>query len=697
LPPALPQWPQAWFRRGQRLWRQFLRHERPHRLPGRWNSQAGVSIGLACMLVGLLSAWPWLVQPTLRPGVPAPFEARAPGAATVVDSEALEQRRSQLGPRVQVQITDPQANKQLQQRLDRLLQELASSSRGHEKQLTPVSVTPKEQLFLESAGPQQLTTWGNQLRLAQQRMLAQGVVGSLASGQLLQASWLQLGQLEEPGRSLGAKLITRSLQGSTNLRTDNSLTQLLLNDLINETGVPKIQVRAGEVITRRGEPLSQRSYDVLDHFGLISRRPALAQFLGSWLEAVIGSGLLVLICRRWKPDLEAPQALLVLGSLGLVQFFKLWFGAAASPLALLVPPSLLLAEGLGPACGLAWLALATLLWPVPLNAVATAKLVVAAAVAAVAALLAGRQRSRAEMLQNAVLLTVGALLLEALLVQLLGRLARPLGGELWSEGVLMGGLLLLGLLLAPIIENLFGLVTRSRLLELSDLQRPLLRRLSSEAPGTFEHTLMICGLAEEGVRAIGGDVDLVRTGALYHDVGKLHAPQWFIENQSGSNPHDHLDDPWRSAEIIQAHVDEGLKMARRYGLPRPVADFIPEHQGTLKMGYFLHKAREQNPKASEKPFRYRGPTPQSRETAVLMLADGCEAALRSMAPETCEAEARESVRRILLARREDGQLADSGLTTADIELLVRAFVQVWKRMRHRRIPYPIPARKRFGD
>ncbi|NBQ21408.1 MAG: hypothetical protein EBU30_07075 [Synechococcaceae bacterium WB6_3B_236] len=251
MPPALPQWPQAWFRRGQRLWRQFLRHERPHRLPGRWNAQAGVSIGLACMLVGLLSAWPWLVQPTLRPGVPAPFEARAPGAATVVDSEALEQRRSQLGPRVQVQITDPQANKQLQQRLDRLLQELASSSRGHEKQLTPVSVTPKEQLFLESAGPQQLTTWGNQLRLAQQRMLAQGVVGSLASGQLLQASWLQLGQLEEPGRSLGAKVITRSLQGSTNLRTDNSLTQLLLNDLINETGVPKIQVRAGEVITFR--------------------------------------------------------------------------------------------------------------------------------------------------------------------------------------------------------------------------------------------------------------------------------------------------------------------------------------------------------------------------------------------------------------------------------------------------------------
>ena len=257
--------------------------------------------------------------------------------------------------------------------------------------------------------------------------------------------------------------------------------------------------------------------------------------------------------------------------------------------------------------------------------------------------------------------------------------------------------LLLALLISPTVERLFGMITRSRLLELCDLQRPLLRKLSSEAPGTFEHTLMICGLAEEGVRAIGGDVDLVRTGALYHDVGKLHAPQWFIENQQGGdNPHDHLDDPWRSAEILQAHVDEGIKMARRYGLPQPVADFIPEHQGTLRMGYFWHRAKEQNPNASDRPFRYRGPKPQSKESAVMMLADGCEAALRAMPPETDETQACDGVRRIIHSRHHDGQLDDSGLGTGEIELVVRAFVKVWRRMRHRRIPYPIPARKAFS-
>jgi len=297
---------------------------------------------------------------------------------------------------------------------------------------------------------------------------------------------------------------------------------------------------------------------------------------------------------------------------------------------------------------------------------------------------------------------VGAMLLQWLLLQASGPAAAleaplPLGSDLVSEALLVGGLLMAGLLLTPLVESLFGLLTRARLMELADLERPLLRRLSTEAPGTFEHTLMICGLAEEGARAIGADVDLIRTGALYHDVGKLHAPQWFIENQGeGENPHDRLDDPFGSAAILQAHVDEGLKLARRYRLPRPLADFIPEHQGTLKMGYFLHQARERDPSVSVGRFRYRGPIPRSRETGILMLADGCEAALRSLPPGTCEGDARAMVRRIVEARQADGQLALSGIGRAELELVIRAFVRVWRRMRHRRIPYPLPARKAYS-
>ena len=690
---SLSRWIWSFRLRLGQAWRQWLRHERPSRLAVRWTLRDGLIVLLACLGVGLISAWPWLVQPSLRPGLPAPFEIRAPQDASVVDSEALAQRRSQLGPRIQVQITDQNATAKLERRLKRMLAELLNSRTAGEMRLTPIAITAEDEAFLLTQTPQQLQQWQLAVEQAQQRMLTQGVVSTLAEGQLERAAKLQLDRLTEPGRSLGAKLITRSLQGSTNLRTDNSLTQVLLNDLIQQNGVPKIEVKAGEVITVKGEVISQRAYDVLDAFGLISRRPATGLFLVRWIEASIAAGLMLLICRRWRTDLEIPQALLLLGTLAVVQGCKLWFGASVSALAVLVPPSLLLAEGLGAASGLAWLSLATFLWPIPLNSVGTARLLLAAAVAVVGVLLAGRQRSRAEMLQNAVLLTVAALLVEAALIQLMGG---SVGGELLSEGILMGGLLLLALLISPTVERLFGMITRSRLLELCDLQRPLLRKLSSEAPGTFEHTLMICGLAEEGVRAIGGDVDLVRTGALYHDVGKLHAPQWFIENQQGDNPHDHLDDPWRSAEILQAHVDEGIKMARRYGLPQPVADFIPEHQGTLRMGYFWHRAREQNPNASDRPFRYRGPKPQSKESAVMMLADGCEAALRAMPPETDEAQACDGVRRIIHSRRHDGQLDESGLGTGEIELVVRAFVKVWRRMRHRRIPYPIPARKAFS-
>ena len=332
----------------------------------RWTLRDGLVVLLACLGVGLISAWPWLVQPSLRPGLPAPFEIRAPQDASVVDSEALDQRRSQLGPRIQVQITDQNATATLERRLKRVLAELLNSRTAGEMRLTPIAITAEDEAFLLTQTPQELQQWQLAVEQAQQRMLTQGVVSTLAETQLQRAAKLQLDDLAEPGRSLGAKLITRSLQGSTNLRTDNSLTQVLLNDLIQQNGVPKIEVKAGEVITVKGEVISQRAYDVLDAFGLISRRPATGLFLVRWIEASLAAGLMLLICRRWRTDLEIPQALLLLGTLAVVQGCKLWFGASVSALAVLVPPSLLLAEGLGAASGLAWLSLATLLWPIPL-------------------------------------------------------------------------------------------------------------------------------------------------------------------------------------------------------------------------------------------------------------------------------------------------------------------------------------------
>jgi putative nucleotidyltransferase with HDIG domain len=619
----------------------------------------------------------------------------------VIDSAALERRRSQMGPRSQVQMVDPEANKILQADLERRLSQVRRQSGGDPHQLDALNLTAEESRWLDERSPAQLIAWETAVRQAQLRMLTQGVVASLADESLRSAANLHLDGLPTPARSLGSRLVAEVLQGRSNLRTDALLTQRRIEQIVTQQGLPTLAVKRDDLITRQGEPITPQAFDVLDHFNLINRRPLLLPWLLHLVEALAATAVMLLVMRRWRASLEPRQALLALAMLLVVQSCKLWLGDRVSPLALLVPPTLLLAQGLGTPAGLAWLAVASMLWPYPLGSNLEPRLGVAALMAAAAAILAGRQRNRAQLLQLAVLLPLGALLLQIPLLHL--HRGAPAGvtmagdGDLLDEAVLVGGLLMGGLLLAPLVESFFGLLTRARLMELADLERPLLRRLSTEAPGTFEHTLMICGLAEEGARAIQADVDLIRTGALYHDVGKLHGPSWFIENQEGGlNPHEQLNDPLASAAILQAHVDEGLKLARRHHLPRPLADFIPEHQGTLKMGYFLHQARQRDPGIDEARFRYLGPIPRSRETAILMLADGCEAALRSLPPDTCEAEARAMVRRIVEARQQDGQLAASGISRGELELVIRAFVRVWRRMRHRRIPYPIPSRKGFS-
>ena len=661
---------------------------------------------MLCSAVAMASSLPWLVEPNLQPGDLAPFDARAPKAALVRDSTALEQRRSTLVARSVVQVIDADQTRELMLRVERQLSQLQQiTDSGSSARVGPVNLTADEQEWLKQRTDQQRLAWDNQVRKTAERMLSQGLVSSLAVEQLRQASAMQLDTnlMElESARSVAVKLLVSSLQGSSNLRTDPNLSKQLIEEQLTKQGIPTIEVRKGDLITRKGEPINPQAFDVLDHFGLVRRQARPAIWLGRFTEALAACGVMLLVMRRERPGLEVRQALLALCLLLLVQIAKLWFQNTVSPLAVLVPSTLILTEGLGTSCGLVWMAVAALIWPVPVNGLGDGRLIIAVVIATVGGVIAGRQRSRGQLLQLALLLPIGALMGQWILLQL-----QPLSGwrpwgnlnpgldELGADAVLLGVLLMISLLMIPMLEGTFGLVTRARLLELADQERPLLRRLSCEAPGTFEHTLMICGLAEEGARAVGANVDLIRTGSLYHDVGKLHAPDWFIENQKdGPNPHDALNDPEASAAVLQAHVDEGLKLARRHRLPRPIADFIPEHQGTLKMGYFLHRAKELNADVDEKRFRYHGPTPRSRETAILMMADGCEAALRSLPPDTSETEAIDTVRRIVESRLLDGQLRKSGLGRAEVELVLQAFVRVWRRMRHRRIPYPIPARTR---
>ena len=377
---------------------------------------------LLCLVVAGASSLPWLLKPDLQPGALAPFNAIAPKDALVQDSTALEQRRSTLVARSVVQVLDADQTQALKLRLERQLSELQQvSESGSAARVGPVNLNADEQVWLEQRSDQDRFAWDNVVRQAANRMLSQGLVSTLAVDQLREAAGLQLqgDAIDNPAaRSLAGKLLVSSLQGSSNLRTDPNLSKQLIEEQLTKQGIPTIDVRKGDLITRKGEPISPQAYDVLDFFGKVKREPQPLIWLGRFLEALVACGVMLLVMRRERPGLEVRHALLALGLLLLAQLAKLWFQSTVSPLAVLVPPTLILTEGLGTGCGLAWMAIAALIWPLPVNGLGHGRLLIAVAVATTGGVIAGRQRSRGQLLQLAVLLPLGALVSQWVLLQL---------------------------------------------------------------------------------------------------------------------------------------------------------------------------------------------------------------------------------------------------------------------------------------
>ena len=261
------------------------------------------------------------------------------------------------------------------------------------------------------------------------------------------------------------------------------------------------------------------------------------------------------------------------------------------------------------------------------------------------------------------------------------------------EWVIFGYFVLCGLatLFAhPLIyfyEKLFGLVSDVSLLELSDTNSKLLKELSNKAPGTFHHSLNVANLAEAAAQEIGANSMLVRVGALYHDIGKMASPTFFIENQlSGINAHDELD-PKESASIIINHVIDGIEIARKYNLPDRIIDFIRTHHGTSMVYYFYKKELETQGQANKEDFKYPGPIPFSKETAILMMADSVEAASKSLKDPT-STKIDVFVEKIIDAQMEQGQFLNADVTFKDIELIKKVLKKKLNNMFHLRVEYP---------
>ena len=252
---------------------------------------------------------------------------------------------------------------------------------------------------------------------------------------------------------------------------------------------------------------------------------------------------------------------------------------------------------------------------------------------------------------------------------------------------------------SSVFEATFGYTTDIKLLELSNLNHPLLRELILRAPGSYQHSMMVGSLREAAAENIGCNSLLARVGAYYHDVGKAKNPGYFAENQKyGENPHDKLK-PNMSALIIKAHVKDGIELARAHRLPKEIIDFIEQHHGTSLIRYFYHKAKEMEdpdiPEVDEKDYRYPGPKPQSRETAICLLADGIEAASRAM-PDKTPARLKGLVHNMINKAFTDGQLDECDLTLKDLNAIAQAFIRILNAIYHYRPEYPDQKKRASG-
>jgi putative nucleotidyltransferase with HDIG domain len=251
-----------------------------------------------------------------------------------------------------------------------------------------------------------------------------------------------------------------------------------------------------------------------------------------------------------------------------------------------------------------------------------------------------------------------------------------------------GLLTLMAFPLIPLMERVFGFTSAISLVELADMNRPLLRELAMKAPGTFQHSLQVGNLAEAAAIEIGANPLLVRTGALYHDIGKLSHPEYFMENQPFRSPHEDLT-PTESAAVIMSHVAEGLQLGRKHSLPKVITRFIATHHGTGQVSYFYRHWLREHPDETEIPaeFSYPGPLPQTKCETLVMLADTLEATARSLKDPSGQV-VDELVDKVIREKLEGGQLAESRITVEDLEKCRRVFRQMLRSIHHVRAEYP---------
>ncbi len=648
----------------------------------------------------------------LQPGQIADRTIKAPHTATFESRLLTQQARQEAydDARNIVLVRDPAVEAAQLEALNRLLTQLDAirAQRGADL----AAATQQAQSALEGLGAEDAqllvslsdASWGR-IEGEARRLLASVLSGEVRSDNVAQIKEqlpdrvsIELNPVE---RRLVVVLVRPFIR--PNVRVDEQATRAAREAAAAAVSPVMITVQAGQVIVRDGDPVTPEALEKLEYFGLLSPRQSWPEFLGLLgVLALWAGGFALALYRSVQHTRQPRQLLLIVGLVlltlaagrllvtipefrysfpvaGTVMLFAAlldlrtallasWFLALA--LGILDGFSLLttLVAGFGSLAGaiVVWRAerTVTFLW---------AGIAVAAATAATAL---------------AALLAIGRQVVD-------WNLAANVLVQSGINGVLSASLCFLSF---SLLGRLLGITTHLQLLELAHPTQPLLSRLAREAPGTYHHSLVVGNLAEAAAEVVGADPLLTRVGVLYHDIGKVLHPELYVENQANRlNIHDSLD-PLTSARLIKEHVTEGVKLAKRARLPKPIVDIIQQHHGTTLIKYFYAKAKEAGLVVDEQAFRYPGPRPQSKEAAVVMLADSVEAAVRAAAqagklyepgdPHSVSKRLAEIVDRVIRERLEDGQLDDADLTFRQITEIRRVFLAMLEGVYHPRVEYP---------
>ena len=469
---------------------------------------------------------------------------------------------------------------------------------------------------------------------------------------------------------------------------DEAKTKNTINEKVSQIHDQYIEIKAGTLIAKTGEILTERKIDILDKLGIYNYKVSIFIIALNLIFLLVISSVFNVVTIKFysKEILEKNKyramMLLTIGTL-------LAFRIVPNSMIYLLPLDtmlLLLVFIVKPRFSI-FLTMMVISYMLPITDYDLKYFTIQSIAILATGFLSKNISTRSSVIAIGIQLAILKILLYLILSFF--SVEESYGVALNTIKIFISGLFsgMLAIALLPYFERTFNILTVFKLIELADLSHPLLRKLSIEAPGTFQHSMMVATLSENAVVEIGGDPIFTRVACYYHDIGKTKRPQYYVENQTGGkNLHNDIS-PFMSKMIILAHTREGAEMGKKYKIPKEIRDIMFEHQGTTLLAYFYNKAKEIDPNIPEEEFRYSGPKPQTKESAVILLADSIEAAVRSLDVKD-PVKVEQMVRKIVDSKIRDNQLSDANITFREVEIIVNSFLKTFGAIYHERIKYP---------